>query len=149
MRAVLQRVLKASVVIKGEMVCQTGPGLLVFLGVGKEDGEQDSRYLAEKAAHLRIFENGDGKMSLSCLDEKKEVLVVSQFTLYGDARHGRRPDFQDAAAPDKAKSLYELFVKELESKGLTVKTGVFGEKMEVQTVNSGPVTVLLDSKKMF
>lgn len=142
MRAVIQRVLKASVAES-----QIGPGLLVFVGVGKEDTERDVQWMAEKIANLRIFGDDSGKMNFSVLDTKGEVLVVSQFTLYGDCRRGRRPDYLDAATPEKAKPLYEAFVAKLRGKGLSVKTGVFQAHMIVSLENDGPITLILDTKR--
>jgi len=147
MRAVLQRCKSASVTVSGETVGAIGQGLLVLLGVGAEDDEADAAYLADKTAALRIFEDDAGKMNLSVLDVGGAVLSVSQFTLYADARKGRRPSFTAAAAPDRAKALYELYNEHLRAKGLTVETGRFGAMMDVSLVNWGPVTIWLDSKE--
>lgn len=149
MRAVLQRVSEARVRIAGETVGEIGAGLLVLLGVGQEDAEADARYLAEKSAGLRIFEDADGKMNLSVAETGGGVLVVSQFTLYGDCRKGRRPGFSSAAPPQRADELYRHYVACLRDQGLTVATGVFQAEMAVELVNDGPVTLLLDSRKEF
>jgi D-tyrosyl-tRNA(Tyr) deacylase len=149
MRAVVQRVSRASVAIAGEPAGQIGLGLLVLLGVGQDDTQSDAAYLAEKIATLRIFEDGQGKMNLSVLDAGGAVLAVSQFTLYGDARGGRRPSFISAARPEQAEPLYEHFVARIRSTGLRCETGRFQQMMSVEIVNEGPVTILLDSKKNF
>lgn len=149
MRAVVQRVGKAAVLVDGRSVGEIARGILVLLGVGSGDGPEDVRYLAEKTAYLRIFPDEMGKMSQSVLDIKGEVLVVSQFTLYGDCRKGRRPSYSGAAPPEKARALYELFVEELRRYSLSVETGRFQEMMDVHLVNDGPVTLLLDSRKVF
>ena len=149
MRAVVQRVKKAAVTVRGETKGVIGEGLLVFLGVGEEDTSADADYLAEKTANLRIFEDAAGKLNLSCLDIAGECLVVSQFTLYGDCRKGRRPSFSSAAEPEKASLLYEHFVQAIRGLGLRAATGVFREDMLVEIHNHGPVTLLLDSGKNF
>ena len=149
MRAVVQRVRKSSVAIDGVTVGEISQGLMVLLGVGKEDTEKDVNYLAEKIAGLRIFTDAEDKMNLSVQDIGGEILVVSQFTLYGDCRKGKRPGFSDAALPDQAVPLYELFVARLKEMGLTVATGRFGADMLVAIDNDGPVTILLDSEKTF
>jgi len=149
MRAVVQRVSEAAVTVGGQAVSAIGPGLLVLLGVGKEDAEGDADYLADKVVHLRIFEDEAGQMNRSVLDAKGAVLVVSQFTLYGDARRGRRPGFSAAAPPDEASRLYRHFVTRVAAAGLEVKEGVFRAMMDVQLVNHGPVTLLLDSTRAF
>lgn len=149
MRAVVQRVSRAAVYVEEQLVSAIGPGLLVLLGVGREDTEADGRYLAEKIAGLRIFADEEGKMNRSLLDTGGEVLLVSQFTLYGDCRKGKRPNFTAAAPPEQAKALYECCRRFLEEKGLTVKCGSFGAMMQVELVNDGPVTILLDSQKNF
>lgn len=144
-RALVQRVTRAAVRLPEGTERKTGPGLLILLGVGKGDAEPDALKLAEKAARLRIFSNAEGKFDRCVLDEKGEVLVISQFTLYGDARGGRRPDFTSAAAPDLAKPLYGRFVQALRGLGLSVQTGEFGAHMAVESVNDGPVTLWLDT----
>lgn len=149
MRAVLQRVSRAKVSVNGETVGEIGNGILVLLGVAREDEKQDALYLLEKMLNLRIFEDADGKMNLSLLDIKGDLLVVSQFTLYGDTRKGRRPSFIEAAAPEKANFLYEFFVAEARKQIQNVQTGRFQAMMDVELVNDGPVTILLDSKKLF
>lgn len=149
MRAVVQRVSRSAVAVNGGVVSATGKGLLVLLGVGLGDTPDDARYLAQKVAHLRIFEDEHGKMNLSVLDVGGEVMVVSQFTLYGDCRHGRRPSFERAAGPEEARLLYGLFMDYLREQGVRVAAGVFGARMQVELINEGPVTVLLDSRKEF
>jgi len=149
MRAVVQRVGRASVKVNGELTGEIAQGLLVLLGVGHEDGESDVIYLAEKIAGLRIFEDDDGKMNRSVVDADGAVLAVSQFTLFGDARKGKRPSFDAAARPERARELYESFVERIRGLGLRCETGRFQEMMEVELVNQGPVTILLDSKKLF
>jgi D-aminoacyl-tRNA deacylase len=149
MRAVVQRVSRARVSVNGATTGEIGPGLLVLLGVGREDGEEDVDYLAEKIAGLRVFEDEAGKMNRSVVDERGSVLAVSQFTLYGDVRRGKRPSFDAAAAPEVARRLYELFVERILAAGLRCETGRFQEMMQVELVNEGPVTILLDSKKEF
>lgn len=149
MRAVAQRVSRAKVTVNGWASGEIGLGLLVLLGVGQPDSEADANYLADKIAGLRIFEDGDGKMNRSVRDVGGSVLAVSQFTLYGDVRRGKRPSFDDAAPPEPARRLYELFVERLRAAGLRCETGRFQEMMEVELVNDGPVTILLDSAKTF
>jgi D-aminoacyl-tRNA deacylase len=149
MRAVVQRVSEASVRVDGEIVGAIGPGLLVLLGVGQGDGEQDADTLADKCVNLRIFEDENGQMNRSLLDTGGALLVVSQFTLYGDARKGRRPSFIDAAPPDEANRLYRHFVERARGAGITVAEGVFRAMMDVSLVNRGPVTILLDSRRLF
>ena len=149
MRAVVQRVSEASVRVDGAVVSRIGPGLLILLGVGREDGEADAHDLAEKVANLRILSDDQGRMNRSLLDTGGEALVVSQFTLYGDARKGRRPGYTDAAPPEEANRLYEHFVARLRSTGLRVQTGTFRAMMDVGLVNQGPVTLLLDSRRLF
>ena len=149
MRAVIQRVSEASVEISDAVVGQIGPGLVVLLGVGRDDANADADYLAEKILNLRVFEDDDGKMNLSISETGGSMLVVSQFTLYGDVRRGRRPSYSDAAEPDKANELYEYFVERLRSFGVRVETGVFQAMMKVSLTNEGPVTILLDSRKLF
>jgi D-aminoacyl-tRNA deacylase len=147
MRAVLQRVKEAKVEVKGGTAGAIGPGLLVLLGVGKDDSEKDCDYLAGKVANLRIFSDDKGLMNRSLLETGGEVLVVSQFTLWGDARKGRRPSFVRAARPDLARALYEHFILRLHQSGISVATGIFQEMMEVHLINDGPVTLILDSQK--
>lgn len=149
MRAVVQRVRASSVRVDGKIVGETGPGLVVLLGVGQGDGEEDARFLAEKVAYLRIFEDEKGKMNLSVMETGGEILAVSQFTLYGDCRQGRRPGFTEAAPPVLAQPLYLFFVRELTRLGINVATGIFQEHMLVSIENDGPVTMLLDSRKLF
>jgi D-aminoacyl-tRNA deacylase len=149
MRAVVQRVREAAVRIRGEEVGRIGVGLLVFLGVGRLDAVADVQVMAEKVANLRIFPDADDKMNLSIVEIGGEALVVSQFTLWGDCRKGRRPSFTGAAPPEVAKCLYEAFVQRLRDCGLVVQTGRFQEMMEVSLVNDGPVTLLLDTQKVF
>jgi D-tyrosyl-tRNA(Tyr) deacylase len=147
MRAIIQRVREARVEVKGRTVGAIGQGLLVFLGVGKEDTEKDCEYLKDKVANLRIFPDDKGLMNRSLLETGGAVLVVSQFTLWGDSRKGRRPSFIRAAQPDLAKALYEHFISLLRGKGLSVATGIFQEMMGVHLINDGPVTLILDSRK--
>lgn len=149
MRAVIQRVSRASVSIETEIVGEIGRGILLLLGVADGDSEQDAIYLLEKTVNLRIFEDAADKMNLSLADIKGDLLVVSQFTLYGDARRGRRPSFSKAAAPVEAKRLYEFFVSEARRQIGKVATGRFQAMMNVELVNDGPVTILLDSDKLF
>ncbi len=149
MRAVVQRVARASVKVGNETVGEIGPGLLVLLGVAHDDTEADASYLADKIAGLRIFEDPGGKMNLAALDIGGAVLAVSQFTLFGDVRRGKRPSFDDAARPEQAVRLYELFVDKIRGAGLRCETGKFQEMMKVELINDGPVTILLDSKKTF
>jgi D-tyrosyl-tRNA(Tyr) deacylase len=143
MRAVVQRVSRCRVTVKGIVVGEIGHGLLVLLGVGKGDTEAAADYLAEKIAGLRIFEDAAEKMNLSVVETGGEVLVVSQFTLYGDVRRGKRPSFDDAARPEEARRLYEYFVGKIRASGLTCATGEFRAMMDVELVNTGPVTILL------
>ncbi len=149
MRAVIQRVKKASVSVDGKIVGQIDKGVMILLGVGKDDTESDIDYLVEKIANLRIFEDNEGKMNLSVLDVDGDFLVVSQFTLYGDCRKGRRPSYTESAPPVMAKQYYERFVEQLKTYGRKVETGIFGAMMLVEIHNDGPVTLLLDSKKVF
>jgi D-tyrosyl-tRNA(Tyr) deacylase len=149
MRAVIQRVSRASVSVEGQVVGAIGTGFLVLLGVGKGDTQADAVYLAEKTTGLRVFPDTDGKMNCSLAEVRGAVLAVSQFTLYGDCRKGRRPSFDEAAPPELAKALYDHYVELLRGRGLPVETGVFQAMMEVELVNIGPVTLMLDSKKSF
>lgn len=149
MRAVIQRVEQASVSVEGEIRGQIGAGFLVLIGVEEGDGDADFRYIAEKAPNLRVFEDEQGKMNRSLLDVGGEVLAVSQFTLLGDARGGRRPSFITAARPETADPMYERLVADWRARGIRVETGVFGAHMKVSLVNDGPVTILLDSRRRF
>ena len=149
MRAVIQRTIRSSVTSEGTETGRIGEGLTVLLGVGRDDDEKDVVYTADKILNLRIFEDEEGKMNQSLLQKGGEMLVVSQFTLYGDVRHGRRPSFTAAALPDLANRLYEEFVQYVEKQGVRVATGVFQTEMVVSLDNHGPVTILLDSKKEF
>lgn len=149
MRCVVQRVKEASVTIAGETVGKIGPGYMVLIGVSVEDTEKDVRYMADKVPNLRIFEDAEDKMNLSLKDVGGEILAVSQFTLYGDARGGRRPSFIAAARPEAANELYEQLVASWREQGIHVETGRFRTHMEVGLVNDGPVTILLDSTKGF
>lgn len=149
MRAVIQRTIRSSVTSEGTETGRIGAGLTVLLGVGRDDDEKDVVYTADKILNLRIFEDEEGKMNQSLLQKGGEMLVVSQFTLYGDVRHGRRPSFTAAAPPDSANRLYEEFLQYVEKQGVRVATGVFQTEMVVSLDNHGPVTILLDSKKEF
>jgi len=149
MRAVVQRVSRAKVTVQGWTAGEIGLGLLVLLGVAHEDSETDAVYLAEKIAGLRVFEDQDGKMNRSVHESAGSVLAVSQFTLYGDVRRGKRPSFDGAAPPEQAQRLYEHFVQQIRNLGVRCETGRFREMMQVELVNEGPVTILLDSKKGF
>jgi D-aminoacyl-tRNA deacylase len=149
MRAVVQRVSRAKVTVENQVTGEIGPGLMILLGVGKEDTSPVAVAMAEKLVNLRIFEDAAGKMNLSVLDVKGSALVVSQFTLYGDARGQRRPSFISAAPPELAKKLYEEFCAALKKLGVTVGTGIFQSMMSVELVNEGPVTILIDSEKTF
>jgi D-tyrosyl-tRNA(Tyr) deacylase len=139
-------VASSNVQVEGEMISQTGPGLLVLLGVSRSDEEKDAAYLADKIGHLRIFEDEGGKLNRSLLETGAEVMVVSQFTLLGDCRKGRRPSFVEAATPERAEVLYDHFVKQLRQKGVPVATGRFQARMAVALVNDGPVTLIVESK---
>ena len=145
MRAVLTRVRSASVTIDGQMVGKIGKGFLILLGVGPEDDEEKCRYLAEKALGLRVFEDENGKMNLGLADVGGQVLVVSQFTLYGNCRKGRRPSFTEAAGPELGNRLYERFLADCASLGYEPQHGVFGADMQVESINDGPVTLILDT----
>ena len=148
MRAVIQRVSRARVRVAGAIPGEIGSGLLIFLGVGQGDTSKEADYLLDKIVNLRIFEDGEGKMNLSLLDAGGELMVISQFTLYADCRKGRRPSFTDAAPPGEAEKLYDYFVGAARTRGLKVATGIFQALMEVELVNFGPVTILLDSSKI-
>ena len=149
MRAIVQRVKSANVQIDGQLVAEIESGLLIFLGISIDDQQPDIDYLIRKIANLRIFRDDDLRMNKSLLDVGGHALVVSQFTLYGDCRKGRRPNFSQAAKPEKAHQLYQVFVNQLLQLGVDVKTGVFQATMEVELTNDGPITILLDSKKLF
>lgn len=149
MRAVIQRVERASVSVEGEIKGQIGAGFLVLIGVEEGDGDADFKYIADKVPNLRVFEDEQGKMNRSLLDVGGEVLAVSQFTLLGDARGGRRPSFITAARPETADPMYERLVADWRARGIRVETGVFGAHMKVALVNDGPVTILLDSRRRF
>jgi D-aminoacyl-tRNA deacylase len=149
MRAVVQRVTRARVTVGTDAVGDIGRGLLVLLGIAKEDTRADAAYLADKITGLRIFEDNTGKMNLSLHEAEGSMLVVSQFTLYGDVRRGKRPSFDQAAPPEKARDLYEYFVEKIRAAGLICQTGTFQATMQVELVNDGPVTILLDSSKAF
>jgi len=146
MKTLLQRVTSASVTINNKVVGKIGPGLVVFVGIAKDDSEKDARYLANKIINLRLFANEVSEFALSALETKGEILIVSQFTLLADSRKGRRPSFTEAAPPEKAKELYEFFLNQVRSSGLKVETGIFQEHMLVDIHNDGPVTLLLESK---
>jgi D-tyrosyl-tRNA(Tyr) deacylase len=145
-RAIVQRVTKASVAVDGEEVGRIGKGLVILLGVRNGDTAEDARYLADKCAHLRIFSDEESKFNLSCRDVAGEMLVVSQFTVYGDLRKGRRPSFTDSAPPEIAEPLYQRFIANLRELGLNVAEGVFGAMMLVEIHNDGPVTLILESQ---
>jgi D-aminoacyl-tRNA deacylase len=149
MRAVVQRVSRAKVTVADEVAGEIGRGLLVLLGVGEKDAQADADYCAQKICGLRIFEDADGKMNRSVGDVGGSILAVSQFTLYGDVRRGKRPSFDSAAKPDQARKLYEYFVERVRAAGLRCETGRFQEIMQVELVNDGPVTILIDSEKQF
>jgi len=149
MRAVVQRVKSAKVEVDAEITGEIDSGLLVFLGIGKEDDQDDINYLLKKIINLRIFEDKEEKLNLSALDLNKELLLVSQFTLFGDCRQGRRPSFFEAAPPAEAEKLYDYFVEQAKKSELKIETGTFQAMMDVKLVNDGPVTILLDSKKKF
>ena len=149
MRAVVQRVKEAKVVVDGKTVGEIGQGLLILLGVEQTDEEKDAEYLVSKIIHMRIFKDSEQKFNLSLVDVKGEMLVVSQFTLLGDCRKGRRPSFTDAALPEKARRLYEYFISSVAKNNIPVASGEFQAMMDVHLVNDGPVTMLLDSKRRF
>lgn len=149
MRAVIQRVIRAVVTVDQEQVGAIGPGLVVLLGIHREDQETDLDWLVDKIVHLRIFEDAAGKMNRSLLDTGYAMLIISQFTLYGDCRKGRRPGYSSAARPEQAEALYENFVRAVRQHGIQTETGRFQATMAVELVNDGPVTLLLDSAKMF
>ncbi|MBQ3705438.1 MAG: D-tyrosyl-tRNA(Tyr) deacylase [Clostridia bacterium] len=149
MRCVVQRVTSASVTVDGETIGEIGKGMMVLIGVSEEDGPADLKYIAEKVMHLRIYDDENGVMNRSILDAGGDILAVSQFTLYGDARGGRRPSYFRAAKPEKANAMYEEVIDSWRQAGLRVETGRFRAEMQVALVNDGPVTILLDSEKAF
>lgn len=149
MRSVIQRVSRASVSIDGEIYSEISKGLLVLVGIAPEDDEKDLKYMADKITNLRIFEDENERMNYSIKETNGEVLLISQFTLFGDCRKGRRPDFTSSCEPKKANEMYEKLIDELKSREVTVKTGIFGADMKVDLLNDGPVTILLDSTKLF
>ena len=149
MRAVVQRVTESSVEVEGQIVGRIAHGFLVLLGVAADDRREDADYLADKIINLRVFTDAQDKMNLSLVDTGGALLVVSQFTLYGDVRRGRRPSYTDAAAPEKANELYEYFVERVRAFGVQAETGVFQAMMKVSLINDGPVTIMLDSRKLF
>ena len=149
MRAVIQRVSRAQVRVEGQITGEIGKGLLVLLGIGQGDSNKEADDLLEKMIHLRIFEDTQGKMNLSLLDVAGDLMVISQFTLYADCRKGRRPSFTDASPPEEAKVLYDYFISRAKSQGMKVAAGIFQALMEVELVNLGPVTILLDSSRDF
>jgi D-tyrosyl-tRNA(Tyr) deacylase len=149
MRAIIQRVQNASVSVNEKVTGQISRGLLVFLGIGENDTNDDIKYIIDKTINLRIFSDSDDKMNLSLRDINGQILLVSQFTLYGDCRKGRRPSFDSAMRPKEAESLYETFIAELKKIGICAETGIFGADMQVSLTNDGPVTIMLDSRKLF
>ncbi len=149
MRAVVQRVKRAEVRVNGLVCGSIGKGLVVLIAIGREDGDEDIKYMVSKILNLRIFEDEQGKMNLSLKDISGELLIVSQFTLYGDCRKGRRPNFLEAAPPEQALLLYSRFIDEIRKEGFDPKQGEFQKMMELELVNDGPVTILLDSKRIF
>jgi D-tyrosyl-tRNA(Tyr) deacylase len=149
MRIVVQRASRGRVTVEGQVTGEIGKGLVLLVGVTHEDTREDAELLADKVIHLRIFEDDSEKMNLSLLDIGGAILSISQFTLYGDCRKGRRPNFMEAARPDQARELYEYFNDQIRQRGIQVETGVFGAMMDVELVNDGPVTLLLDSKRTF
>jgi len=149
LRAVVQRVKNSEVKVDDNIIGSIDSGLLVFLGIGNEDAMDDIDYLIDKIVNLRVFEDQEGKMNLSALDLEKEIMIISQFTLYGDCRKGRRPSFFDAAPPDQAERLYDVFVNKIKNYDLKIATGEFQAMMDIDSVNDGPVTLLLDSNKEF
>ena len=149
MRSVVQRVRDCSVTVEGKRVGFIERGILVYLGIGIRDTELDASYMAEKIVHLRLYPDDKGKMNLSVQDVEGRILVVSQFTLYGDTRKGRRPSYDEAAPPDRAEPLYQYFLSRLATFGIEPETGTFQAKMEVSYINEGPVTLLIDSEKIF
>lgn len=149
MRAVIQRVKKANVTIDDKIKGKIKKGIMLLLAIGQEDTEKDTKYMLEKTMNLRIFEDENEKMNLSLLDIKGEMLVISQFTLYGDCRKGRRPNFMKSAKPETAEEIYNEFIKKAKGYGIKIQTGEFGANMDIDLINDGPVTILIDSKKEF
>ena len=149
MRAIVQRVLNSSVKVDGEIVGEINAGFNVLVGIGKEDTIEDLKYIKDKVINLRVFQDEDEKMNLSLKDVKGELLLISQFTLYGDCRKGRRPNFMDALGGEEAKKLFDTFVEMCKEEGIRVETGIFGADMKVSILNDGPVTIMLDSKRNF
>jgi len=149
MRAIIQRVKRSSVTVEGEITGKTGEGLVILLGVSEKDEDKDAEYLAKKIVNLRIFPDNDNKMNVSLLDYGGEILSISQFTLYGDTRKGRRPSFIEAANPEKGEKLYRKFNKNLRDFGVNVEEGIFGAMMEVEIINDGPVTLIVQSKNEY
>ncbi|HPF43321.1 MAG TPA: D-aminoacyl-tRNA deacylase [Syntrophomonadaceae bacterium] len=147
MRAVVQRTLYSSVTIEGQVTAEIGPGLTILLGIKKGDQEKDADYLMDKIINLRIFADEAGRMNRSLLDVQGEIMLISQFTLYGDVKHGRRPGFTDAEDPDAAEPLFQYCIKNIKKRGVSIKTGVFGAHMKITIENDGPCTILLDSEK--
>ncbi|MBM7541734.1 D-aminoacyl-tRNA deacylase [Amphibacillus cookii] len=146
MRAVIQRVTEAKVRVAEQVIGQIGQGLVVLLGITHDDSKEDADYLVKKISHLRIFEDDQEKMNLSLLDVKGQLLSISQFTLYSDTRKGRRPNFMEAAKPDQAEPLYDYFNQQMQQLSVTVKTGKFGAMMDIDLINNGPVTIMIDSR---
>lgn len=149
MRAVVQRVKEASCIVDDKIVGKINKGILLFLGVGEGDEEKALHYLVDKVLGLRIFSDQEGKMNLSLEDIEGEILIISQFTLYGDVRKGKRPSFTRSAAPDLGEKFYEQFIEEVNNRGIRAETGEFGADMDIELINDGPVTILLDSEKIF
>lgn len=149
MRAVVQRVKKASCTVDEKIVGQIEKGIVLFLGVGEGDGDQDLKYLVDKVLGLRIFSDEDGKMNRSLEDIGAEILIISQFTLYGDVRKGKRPSFTRSSSPEIGEAYYNQFIEAVRSRGIKAETGVFGAHMDIELINDGPVTILLDSEKIF
>ncbi len=147
MRAVVQRTLNSSVAIEGQVTAEIGPGLTILLGIKKGDQEKDADYLMDKIINLRIFADEAGRMNLSLIDVQGEVMLISQFTLYGDAKHGRRPGFTDAEDPEAAEPLFQYCIRNIKNRGIKIKTGIFGAHMKISIENDGPCTILLDSEK--
>lgn len=149
MRAVVQRVKEASCKIDEKIVGKIEKGILLFLGIGKGDEDKDLKYLVDKVLGLRIFSDDEGKMNLSLEDVEGEILIISQFTLYGDVRKGKRPSFSNSSSPEIGEAYYKQFIEEVRSRGIKAETGVFGADMDIELINDGPVTILLDSEKIF